>query len=55
MSYFNAQKILFQNSLRESMCSRVLNTAEIAMAELLAQISIHPRIIGLENISVSQT
>ena len=34
--YLNAGKLVLQNILRESSCSRVLNTAETAMAALLS-------------------
>ena len=34
--YLNAQKLLFQNTLPESTCSQVLNTAERTMAALLS-------------------
>ena len=33
--YLNARKLLFQNTLRGSTCSRVLNTAGKTMAALL--------------------
>ena len=49
--YLNDRKLLFQNTLRESMCSRPLNTAETTMAALLVELSVDPRNIELENIS----
>ena len=52
--YLNARKLLFQNTLRESMCSRPLNTAETTTAALLLELSIDPRNIELENISVRE-
>ena len=48
--YLNAWKLLFQNTFRESTCSRVLNTAETTMAALLSELSIDPRHIELENV-----
>ena len=52
--YLNAQKLLFQKTIREPTCSRALNTAEATMAALLPELSIDPRHIELENISVSE-
>ena len=52
--YFNARKVVFQNTLPESMCSPVPNTAETFTAAVLFQFSINPRQIELENISPSQ-
>ena len=52
--YLNARKLLFQNTLRESTCSRVLNTADTSMVALSSELSIYPRDIELENISVSK-
>ena len=52
--HLNAQKILFQNTLWESPCSRVLNMAETTMAALFSELSIDARHIQLENISVSE-
>ena len=46
--YLNAWKVLFSDTVRESTCSRVLNTAEITMPALLSYISINPRYIELE-------
>ena len=50
----NARKRLFQNTLRGSTCSRVLNTADTTMAALLKKISIDPTHIDLGEISVSE-
>ena len=52
--YLNALKLLFQNTLREWTCSRVLNTAEMTMGLLLSYISINPRHRKSENISLRQ-
>ena len=52
--YLNARKLLFQNTLPESMWSRVLNTANLIMAALLSERSIDPPHIELEKISVSE-
>ena len=52
--YWNARKLVFQNTLRESTGSQVLNTAETTMEALLSELSIDPRHIELENISVSE-
>ena len=53
-SYFNAGKLLFHNTLRESTCSRVLKTAEKTIAALLSELSIDPIHIELGNISVTE-
>ena len=50
----NARKFLFQNTLRESARSRVLNTADTTMAELLSKISIDPTHIELGKVSFSE-
>ena len=50
--YLNARKLLLQNTLPESTCSRVLNTAGTTMAALLSELSMDSRHIELENISV---
>ena len=52
--YLNALKLLFSKTLRQSSCSRVLNTPETTMPPLLSEPSIDPRHIEIENISVSQ-
>ena len=52
--YLNAQKLLFENTLRGSTCSLVLNTADTTMAILLSELSIDLRHIELDNISVSE-
>ena len=52
--YLNTLKLLFQNTLRESTWSRVLNSAETTMAALLSELSIDPTYIELENISVNE-
>ena len=41
--YLNARKLFFSNTLPESMCSQVLNTAEMTMGALLSLISINPK------------
>ena len=52
-AYLNAKKLLFQNTLRESTCSRVPNTTEICTGAPLSEFSIIPRQIELENISLN--
>ena len=52
--YLNARELLFQNTLRESMCSLVANTEQICTAALLFKFPINNRQIELKNISVSQ-
>ena len=52
--YLNAPKLVFQNTLRESTCSRVLNTAHTNLEALLLQPSIDPIQIELEKISLSE-
>ena len=52
--YLNSQNVLFQNTLRESTCSRVLNTGDTTMEALLSQLSIDPTHIELEKIAVSE-
>ena len=52
--YLNAQKLLFQDTLRESTCSRALHTANTIMAALLLELSIDAKRIELEKISVSE-
>ena len=52
--YLNARKLLFQNTLPESTCSRVLNTADFIMAALLSWLSFDRRHKELEKISVSE-
>ena len=52
--YLNARKLLFRNTLGESTCSGVLNSADTNMAALLLQLSIDPTHIELEKISVSK-
>ena len=50
----NPRKLLFQNTLGESTCSWVLNTAETTVVTLFSKLSIDPRHIELESISVSE-
>ena len=52
--YLNAPKLLFQNTLRESTSSRVLNTPHTPMAALLLEPSIDQTDIELEKVSVSE-
>ena len=52
--YLNARKLFFPDTLRESTCSQVVDTAEITMAAFLCYVSINPRHIALKNIPVSQ-
>ena len=52
--YLNARKLLFQNILRESTCSRVLSTADTAMPAILSEVPIDSERIELENISVNE-
>ena len=52
--YLNAQKLLFQNTLRESTSSRILNTAWTTMVALLPELSIDARHVELKNMSVSE-
>ena len=52
--YLDAGKLLFQNTLRESTCSRVLNTADRNMEALLLELSIDPTHTELEKIAVSE-
>ena len=52
--YLNVKKVLFQNTLQQSTCCKVPNTAEICTAPLLSYSLIIPRIIELENASLSQ-
>ena len=52
--YFNAWKLPFQNTLPESNCSRVPDTAESCTTALLSQFSINLEKIEAENISLSQ-
>ena len=52
--YMNARKPLFQNNIRESTCSRVLDTADTTMAALLLKLSIDSTHIQLEKVSVSE-
>ena len=51
---YNVRKFLFQNTIPEATCSRVLNAAEVTIAEHFSQILINLRHISLGNISVSQ-
>ena len=51
---FNTQNLLFQNTLRESTCSWVLNTADTIMATPLTELSIDAKQIELKNISVGE-
>ena len=53
-AYMNARKLLFQSTLRESTCSRVLNTADTTMAGFLLELSIDPTHTELEKICVSE-
>ena len=52
--YWNARKLLFQNTLQKSTCSRVLNTAETNMEALLLELSIDATHIELDKISVKE-
>ena len=52
--YLNARKLLFQNNLRESTCSRVLKNVDTTVAALLSELSIDRAHIELGEISVSQ-
>ena len=52
--YLNARKLFFPDTLQESTCSRVANTVQITMAAFLCYISINPRYIALEKISLSE-
>ena len=52
--YLNARKLLFQNTLRESTSSWVLNTAETTMEARLSKLSIDPTQIELEKVSVRE-
>ena len=49
--YLNARKLLFQNTVREPTCSRLLNTADTNMEALLLELSIDSTQIELEKIS----
>ena len=51
--YFNPRKLLFENTLPDSTCSRVPNNGETYIAALLSQFSINLGEIQLENISLS--
>ena len=53
-SYFNARKLLVLNTLPESTCSGVPNTAESYTAALLSQLSINLIEIDLEKNSLSR-
>ena len=52
--YSNVRKLLFQNTLRESTCSRVINSADTTMAALLLELSLDPTHFELEKTSVSE-
>ena len=52
--YMIPRKVLFQKTLRESKCSRVLNTADATMAALLSKLFIDPAHIDLEKVSVTE-
>ena len=52
--YFYDRKLLFQNTLRESTCSGVLNTADTTMEKLLSILAIDPTHIELEKVFVSE-
>ena len=52
--YLNGHKLLFQNILRGSTSSRVLDTADTTMAALISELSFDPRHIECENISFSE-
>ena len=51
---WNAWKLLFQNTVRESTCSWILNTAHMTMAALFLELFTDPTHIELEKISVSK-
>ena len=53
-AYLNAKTLFFQNTHRESTCSRVPNTVQICAASLLFKSSINLRQIELDNISVNE-
>ena len=52
--YLNGPKLVFQNTLRESTCSRVLNTADTTTTALLSRLSIDPTQMELGEIHVSE-
>ena len=52
--YLNARKLLFQNTIQESMCSGVLNTAGTNMQDLSLELYIAPTHVELQKISVSE-
>ena len=52
--YLNARKLLFQNTFRESTCSRALNTGDTTMAALLLKLSIDPTHIEVKIISLCE-
>ena len=52
--YLKARKILFQNTLQESTCSRVLNASEMNMGALSSEFSIDPTLIEVGEISLSE-
>ena len=54
MFLFECQKQLFPNTLCESTCLRVSNTAQIIMTAFLSTFLINPRQIELENMSLDQ-
>ena len=51
--YLNARKLLFQNTLPESTCPRVLNSADTTMEALSSELSIDSTHIELEKVSFS--
>ena len=50
----NARKLLFQNTLPESMCARVTNNVQVCTPKLLSNFPINKRQIELGSISFSQ-
>ena len=52
--YLNVGKLLFQNTIRDSTCSRVLSSADTTMGVVLLKLSIDATRIKLEKVSVSE-
>ena len=52
--YLNTRKLLFQNTLRESTCSRILNTADTSMGAILSERSFDPTHIEFGEIFVRE-
>ena len=51
--YLNAQKLVFQNTIGESTCSGILNTADRTIEPLLSELSIDATHIEFEKMSVN--